>query len=119
MSILNKASIYFDFNDPIVTNETSTSIIVSREDPLEPTFVKVYPNPASERLLVELECTGSDGIKCQLLDPMGKLVREVHMSCQGGTQKLEVPVEGLSNGVYILKTSLGERSTAHKVMITE
>lgn len=117
-SILNTAHIYFDFNAPVVTNTTNTSIIVSREDP-QPTYpVKVFPNPTSDMLYVEMECSSLEGIKCKLFDSFGGVVREMNLPCQGGNQRFEIPVEDLSTGVYFLETAVGSQRTAHKVAIT-
>ncbi len=116
-SILNKASIYFDFNDPIVTNEVSTSIIVAREDPQAPLPVKVYPNPTSNTFRVEFECNGLDATSCRLFNATGTLVRELKPDCVGGLQQMEVSVSGLEAGVYFLETVVGEQQSVRKVTI--
>ncbi len=118
MSILNTAHIYFDFNAPVVTNTTNTSIIVSTVGPEPPIEMKVFPNPASEMVYIELDCNSMDGAQCKLSDPYGKTVRKVQASGQTGIQRIELPVEGLSTGVYFLETTVGSRRTVHKVVIT-
>lgn len=118
MAIKNKAHIYFDFNAPIVTNETNTSIIVSREDPVEPALFKVYPNPASELLHVEVECRSGEGVQYQLMDAFGTVVSKMDLPCQGGIQRFEVSVQDLSAGVYFLQTTVGELRGTRKIAIT-
>ena len=118
MFIRNKASIYFDFNAPIVTNEVSTSIVVSIDDPNPPLEIQVFPNPASDMLHVELDCSSPEGIDYRLLDAFGSTLREVHVPCVGGMQRLEVPVDALPSGIYFLEAALDGKQATYKVAIT-
>lgn len=54
--IQNKAGIYFDFNDPIITNKTVNTlsdIKNSTFDVLTDEFLKLYPNPANAHCTVQ------------------------------------------------------------------
>lgn len=88
----------------IVTNYSGCS---SRSDDLKFTrtgvndiysnTLKVYPNPASELLTVELE--DSPDHVLSLYDISGKLVLQV----QANEERTEMNISGLQSGIYILK----------------
>ncbi|MDX2133426.1 MAG: hypothetical protein SFV52_01485 [Saprospiraceae bacterium] len=58
--LLNRAAIYFDFNDPVITNTTrhrlgENFIRVGAWQPAMPRYaVRVFPNPATEQAILEL-----------------------------------------------------------------
>jgi uncharacterized repeat protein (TIGR01451 family) len=81
--ILNSAAIYFDFNSPIITNETLHTIgenfvIVSIDTPFENSLakVKVHPNPFSELVNFEIEGLEIKNGHFKLYDTLGRLLRE-------------------------------------------
>jgi uncharacterized repeat protein (TIGR01451 family) len=106
--VYNSAGIYFDFNDPVLTNQTLHTVgareIISAvvERTIEPNFtVKISPNPFSESAVFE----GSLSIlgDFQLFDITGKLLRNEPFV---GTS-FEFHRKGLSAGIYVFKISEG------------
>jgi uncharacterized repeat protein (TIGR01451 family) len=106
--IYNSAGIYFDFNDPVLTNQTLHTVgareIISAvvERTIEPNFlVKITPNPFSESAVFEgpLSILGD----FQLFDITGKLLR--HEPFVGTS--FEFQRKGLSAGIYVFKISEG------------
>jgi uncharacterized repeat protein (TIGR01451 family) len=106
--IYNSAGIYFDFNDPVLTNQTLHTVgareIISAvvERTIEPNFpVKISPNPFSESAVFEgpLSILGD----FQLFDITGKLLRNEPFE---GTS-FEFHRKGLSAGIYVFKISEG------------
>ncbi|MCB0636291.1 MAG: hypothetical protein KDC54_06720, partial [Lewinella sp.] len=82
--IENQAAIYFDFNEPIITNTTFHTIgedfLPSVFVPDMPTaeFLWVYPNPFAETTTLELvDYDGVSEVTLQLFDIAGRLVRTV------------------------------------------
>lgn len=80
--IQNSAGIYFDFNDPVLTNKTlhtvSKNLIsaVFDKSSSEPHFVKVFPNPFTESTVFELTDTPLSKTTFELHDLAGKRLRE-------------------------------------------
>ena len=79
--IHNSAAIYFDFNAPIITNQTlhtiGENLIMVSIDPVEPLAeVKIYPNPFSEFVNIEIEDLRIDDGQFKLFDATGKLLRQ-------------------------------------------
>jgi hypothetical protein len=62
---------------------------------------KLYPNPASDRLAVQFATAYYGPV--DLYDNMGRLL--LHTTAQGSS--LEVNVESLTAGMYVLRTSQG------------
>jgi hypothetical protein len=73
--------------------------------------LSVYPNPAHDVLNVELPTSGLHQI--QVIAPDGKLVQQAQF--QGETQRLNV--EGLSQGLYIIKVKTEDNVQVDRVMI--
>jgi hypothetical protein len=79
--IYNSAGIYFDFNDPIITNTTlhtvGTKDVISAivERNIEPYFpIKISPNPFTETALFETPLSISGDF--ELFDITGKQLRK-------------------------------------------
>jgi len=82
--VKNTAHIYFDFNDPIVTNTTEhrlgeNFITVGLWQPEQPEYeIIVAPNPFSEEASITLKGLSSQtGLELQLFDFQGKLQMEL------------------------------------------
>lgn len=109
--IQNSAGIYFDFNDPILTNKTlhtvSRNIISAVFDFSTTTYplVKVYPNPASESMTFELTDTPLSISSFELYDMMGKRLVEEKFS--GKT--LTFQRESLPSGIYLFKMTANNK----------
>ncbi len=105
--IQNSAGIYFDFNDPVLTNKTlhtvSKAIVTATFDVSNPTYetIKVSPNPATETMFFELEKGPLSIATFELFDVVGK--RLVTENFSGKT--FEFQRKSLPSGVYIFKIS--------------
>lgn len=103
--IQNSAGIYFDFNDPVLTNKTLHTITKSIVSalPYTPTAsyetVKVFPNPTTQSALFELTDTPHSITTFELSDLTGKHIRQT--SFEGKT--FEFHRQALPAGVYLFK----------------
>lgn len=104
--IKNKAAIYFDFNAPIITNETFHTIglnfiTVSLQNPIsEKDRILVRPNPMQDYAIFELEKEIRDGI-FELYDVSGKQAWQQKFD---GNQ-FELQRNNLTPGIYFYKIS--------------
>ncbi len=115
----NGARIYFDFNPPIFTNivyNTIPSPTGIQQVESELFDVLVYPNPASDRVIVELTTGRTDRLSLQLYDVMGKKVSDMDMLLQSGFNSIELPVKQLSNGIYFMRLRSGQTSYETKII---
>ncbi len=102
--ITNEADIYFDYNDPIITNTTIHRVyegylsILDIEDlKVEENSLFIYPNPTSNLISI----IGKDGMKLPfaIFDQMGKLVFNGELN----GISTEINLTDLSKGIFILK----------------
>jgi hypothetical protein len=111
-SFENTAGIYFDFNYPIITNTSSTTIAIPKEDPiitgvnttLTSEDVQVYPNPAQDFLVIQ----SHEKIKSIELHTInGALIKKVALL--GNQPSATINLNELESGLYIatVKTTAG------------
>lgn len=76
VKITNEAAIFFDFNTPVITNQTS--LIVGTVKTREPNVEYrswAFPNPFSDEITVELrQATPAGKLRLQILDLLGRVV---------------------------------------------
>ena len=95
-SLKNKAEIYFDYNLPIVTNETHTTVqnpVVKAMD-LGGLSLAIFPNPVRELLHFQGEVPID---RADIFDLSGKIIQSLQVSDQ------RVNVRALPNGPYWVK----------------
>ncbi|HQW50322.1 MAG TPA: T9SS type A sorting domain-containing protein [Bacteroidia bacterium] len=98
-TIKNIAAIYFDFNDPVITNTATTRVVLptgiasyqSAEN------IQLFPNPAQTELNLQ-HTTAVE--KIQVIDILGKNVFEKNINSQ---QYLKINISQFQNGVYFIK----------------
>jgi uncharacterized repeat protein (TIGR01451 family) len=105
--IENGASIYFDYNPPIITNTVFNTIydvllIVRSTNGVvktDGTPIKVYPNPVTNTINIGLSELVSQ-LSIELFDIQGKLIKKIVFPSDLNVQ---VNTENLENGIYILR----------------
>lgn len=76
---------------------------VSVTEAARPGFsLSVYPNPATDRLIANIELAESEDVTAILFDAMGRRVRTEKMPAAAGLNQLHLPVGDLPNGYYTL-----------------
>ncbi len=100
----NQADIYFDFNDPIITNlvrrevgSNFVEIILSKHNLLQNIY-GIYPNPVSDRIAVNIPDSYQD-LRFELYDLDARIVRT------GGVNNGDktIDVSSLNEGIYIIR----------------
>ena len=89
----------FDLDGIAVINQKSDGI-----DEAESTSVSIYPNPVSDKMNI----TVNEAMDAQLFDMSGRCVMSIEL--QNGANSIDL--NGISNGVYLLRTPAG----VHKVV---
>ncbi|GDX52183.1 hypothetical protein LBMAG27_12300 [Bacteroidota bacterium] len=113
--IENTASIYFDFNSPVVTNTTLNTIVITGVNELAVGNLQlaVYPNPFSSQLTV-----GSmqfSGATLTVTDIFG---REV-LSVKPNLNSQIINLKSFPSGIYFLKVLLEDGNFAVKKIVKE
>lgn len=99
--IKNKVEIYFDTNEPIVTNHAVNTIEFPEEDNLSVNGltaegIKVYPNPADDIVNFQLNIPASGELAIK--DITGKTVLK---STYINAQLIQLDTKTLTNGIYV------------------
>lgn len=104
--IRNTASIYFDFNSPIHTNETLHRIgrdfitVDIEKIPDPPALqIRVFPNPLTETAVLQFQGLSDGEYRFLLTDIAGRVVRDTGFDGKALTFRRE----GLESGVYFFQ----------------
>lgn len=109
-AVMQKASIYFDYNWPVVTNEAITTFQVLSVSPVTAGTIKVYPNPAHN--LVNLTAEGKTIRAAVLYDIQGRLLHSEAVNATSGT----LDISRRANGLYLLQIETESGTETYKVI---
>lgn len=119
-SIENRAAIYFDFNEPVITNyaiSTLEEIAQSVENLENRMNVQVMPNPFGAYLEMRYELKNDSKVQVRLMNALGQVVVDAAPAQQSaGTQQLQLATERLSSGIYWLQIETTEGKFVQKVV---
>jgi hypothetical protein len=70
----------------------------------DPVFgsVRLFPDPASDQLSVEVVSRSNGSATLKIFDPLGRQLAAFPFSLHIGTSSLKLPVKGLASGTYFL-----------------
>lgn len=109
--INNTAYIYFDFNEPVVTNTTFDEIVIDDLGLMENNQinVKLYPNPTSGLLNIS-----SDGIieEVKLFQANGQQIMTVNFDNQNST----IDLGSISEGIYFIEITTQNNRTIKRIL---
>lgn len=119
IAVENQAGIYFDFNEPVITNRTlhtigekflNVSTVVFRPG----MALEVYPNPAAVKATFFIKSARPTAGTLQLFDLQGKLA----LTQQFNTNTFEMDAAGLAPGMYLFQLkSEGHPIAAGKIIV--
>ncbi|RYZ45246.1 MAG: T9SS type A sorting domain-containing protein [Sphingobacteriales bacterium] len=85
--------------------------------------IMLYPNPATERIYVQLQAGENAVYKMKVVDALGRSITSLEKDVAAGVNRLEVDISTLSSGVYYLmlqpEQSAGNAKTYHKKFIVQ
>ncbi len=105
-TIKNFAAIYFDFNEPVITNTAETKIVTPTGINFieKNTEIKLYPNPATNELFVEIVGPAGKSFSIDLFNLYGQKTRALYHDRIGNTVwKGKFDLTGLNAGLYLLQ----------------
>ncbi|MCK6639406.1 MAG: T9SS type A sorting domain-containing protein [Bacteroidia bacterium] len=112
-NIANKASIFFDYEFPVITNSTNTpvQIITAVDAPVNSNAV-VFPNPSSGSVTIY---SPQSVLSATLFTTTGQVASHSVFSGNNTVESITFP--DLSTGLYFLKISTSESETIFKLII--
>lgn len=77
-----------------------------------------YPNPTIDVLNLELNMVANAIVNIQMVDMMGKVVRNISNSeLTTGTHQMQVQTSDLSNGIYFIRLDSNGKTTQYKISV--
>jgi uncharacterized repeat protein (TIGR01451 family) len=109
-SIINNASIFFDFNAPILTNDAVTEIVLpipTSNDNLNnfTNSLDIYPNPATQTVTIKSQKQIAGEAEWKVYDIYGRLIFNKQTK---NKNQLTVDVSQFAEGVYFIQLKSGD-----------
>ncbi len=106
--IENTAEIYFDFNEPIITNTVVNTIqmISSRDDLIESQIsLDLLPNPMKEESVLQYNLNEAERVQIKLFDVLGNQVKVLQSLTlqQEGDHELRIDQLNIPEGIYFIR----------------
>lgn len=117
--IKNSASIYFDFNSPVITNTTLNTIVSPTSvHQINSTFsaIKVYPSPAQEEINVQVDSKDYQTIKMSLLNLTGQTIQQQQFT-RNKSGMYTMHFNHVANGAYLMKIEGLQETHIQKITI--
>ncbi|PZR02637.1 MAG: hypothetical protein DI539_27410, partial [Flavobacterium psychrophilum] len=113
-TISAQADIYFDFNDPITTNEVTTTIqSVAGINDNNISLFNAYPNPASDYVNLKLSNTDGDGFEVTVIDMLGKTVFKNSYTAN----EASLNIASLNTGIYFVSITANGKHQVKKLVV--
>ena len=79
--------------------------------------VKVFPNPASNYVTVELMSDAAENVQIQIMDMTGRTISAETVSHSGGEFQYTTPVNQLTSGIYMLRIQTAKGQVNRKFIV--
>lgn len=123
--IKNRAAIYFDYNAPVMTNQTlntlHSGIPTGLKDQTKTGADKVllFPNPANDRFTLLFMSDESTTGSLSILDISGREVSVTDVSIHNGENRLNSSSAHLQNGIYLVQLKTSTETITKKMVISK
>ncbi len=108
-TILPANSITTFYNEQLLT---AVKNIINNQD-----ITILYPNPASELVIIKLTTVLKDEIKIQITDVNGKLVLTKTATLNDPISEIPIRIDNLNNGIFLINIQVGEVQNFKKLLI--
>jgi fructose 1,6-bisphosphatase len=118
--IENTAYIYFDFNEPVITNTAMNTYVIPTtiaEEMNSNGLVSIYPNPFNTSTTFVINSDKTDAVYTfELYDVLGKKVNELTNIT---AKQFHLTRSGLENGMYFYKIYTSEKVIGNGKLIVK
>jgi uncharacterized repeat protein (TIGR01451 family) len=122
-SVKNTASIYFDFNLPVVTNTSHTVVYVTVVTPVSdvnrlPFKISIFPNPSNGMALIKMDGKINGPLSWRMVNMNGAVVmsRNYGVVNRNGFNQ-DIDLRNLAKGIYFLTVNNGKKSETLKIVV--
>lgn len=120
--IRNTAAIYFDYNEPIITNTTLNTLFapVSIHEMKGGAYnVSLYPNPANNYFTLSVSSPKASGAVLSVFDVSGRQVSAKTVELLAGENQLGETTAQLQSGIYFVKLESADLKVGKKLIIAK
>lgn len=124
--IKNRASIYFDYNEPIMTNwtlntigSTGPTVVTTTPRTVEEHTLTVFPNPAGNEFQAILNTGKGGAASMTIADVTGKTMLNKSMTLAAGTQTINTDISNFSAGIYFVTVRVNGGSYTQKLAVVK
>ena len=82
------------------------------------TDFQVGPNPATDNINIQLDAEGMLDAALLITDLTGRIVLQTNLHCMQGVNRISVPLNNISNGLYLLSVKAGDEFFTEKMVIS-
>ncbi|MBP6513373.1 MAG: T9SS type A sorting domain-containing protein [Bacteroidia bacterium] len=118
-SIKNFAAIYFDFNEPVITNTAKTDILLftGLADQISASKLFVYPNPSSQEINIQVSNTQGKRINLEVYNLFGQKVKSLFDGkIMSSELKQQFDISSLNQGLYLLQYNVDGVTKSKKII---
>jgi hypothetical protein len=98
-----------------ITETTTTYTLASNDFDLNSKIIKVFPNPASDLIAIQVGDLVSSDLKVDLYDITGRLIKSNQINA--GQTITYFDIQDIYNGTYLIKISDGSNSISKTIII--
>jgi PKD repeat protein len=119
--IKNTAGIYFDFNEPVITNTTMHTIVLKTSSGIQnigkEMNISIYPNPTQDIATMHIKLDKETRMRYTVHSINGKTILESKEKVFPiGQLEETIDFSPLSSGIYILNISVNDQTTSLKIV---
>jgi uncharacterized repeat protein (TIGR01451 family) len=113
--ISDEAAIYFDFNQPVITNYAQVTMInpLGVNEALSSYQLAVAPNPSNGFITINGLYNGTETLQIEITDVTGRVI----MNRTGKAETKTLDLSALDAGIYLLRLSINQRQQVYKLII--
>lgn len=105
------APVWFTRNDAII-GKSGASIVQGSSVNETNNTIAIYPNPVRDQLKLAVNTDVPQSLRAEVYDLQGRRLQSFQYSLVNGNQQLNLPVQKLPAGTYLLRTSMGDQTGA-------
>lgn len=121
-TIRNNAAIFFDFNEPVITNTTLNTLVlpVGMEEQLQKKTAGslVYPNPAGNTFSIVFHAGDNEKGVLAVYDISGRKMRSATIDITAGMNHLDQDCSDMQQGIYIVEVVTSHQKLTNRLVIT-
>ncbi|MBA3680775.1 MAG: T9SS type A sorting domain-containing protein [Bacteroidetes bacterium] len=77
----------------------------------------IYPNPASNNAVLAIDLKDNSSVDVNVMNALGQVVKTTKANAQTGSNQINIDLNGLSTGIYIVNVKVGNATSTKKLIV--